>query len=67
MFCCMLFVLIKTVDPFSIRGNLYASYSKHFPDWLKVVAVCDPHEFKCQAMAEARRFKLCVLYGFLKI
>lgn len=33
------------------RGNNYASYAKHFPDRLKIVAVADPDDFRRNRMA----------------
>jgi predicted dehydrogenase len=30
------------------RGTGYAAYAKLYPEWLKVVAVCDKHDFKCR-------------------
>ncbi|KAJ6643944.1 putative oxidoreductase YteT [Pseudolycoriella hygida] len=34
------------------RGYTYASYAKIHPEWLKVVAVCDNHDYKCKLLAE---------------
>ena len=45
------------------RGHNYASYAKHFPDRLKIVAVADPDDFRRNRMAgeydipPERRFK----------
>ncbi|XP_021949002.1 uncharacterized protein LOC110846528 [Folsomia candida] len=34
------------------RGYGYATFAKHFPQWLKVVAVADHHDFRCQQLAK---------------
>ncbi|XP_037040573.1 uncharacterized protein LOC119077467 [Bradysia coprophila] len=34
------------------RGYIYASFAKLYPQWLKVVAVCDHHDYQCERLAK---------------